>query len=105
MSAASLNAVLAVEFDHLSLERLYRTTLSAERLAEIRLSAAVYLCSRIEVVEALLSGVEVPVHRLDPWWARVLQLSGDVVLDDALALRVNARGPLTERRSRDERDS
>jgi hypothetical protein len=97
MNAATLNASLAVEFDFVRLERLHWNTLSAERLAEIRLSAALYLCSRLDAAEALLSGVEVPAHRLDPAWVRKFELSGDVVLDDELALRVNARGPLNRK--------
>jgi hypothetical protein len=100
VNAARLNATLAVEFDHVSLERLRWTSLTAERLAEIRLSAAIYLCPRIELAEALLSGVPVPIHRLDPGWVRALNLTTDVVLDDELALRVNAHGPLERRDAR-----
>lgn len=97
MNAATVNAALAVEFDFVRLEPLHRVTLSAERLAEIRLSAAIYLCPHLAVAEALMSGVPVPADRLDLPWVRELELSGDVVLDDELALRVNARGPLNRK--------
>jgi len=60
VSAASLNGLLAVEFDFVRLEPLHRVTVSAERLAEIRLSAAIDLCPRLEVAEALMCGVSIP---------------------------------------------
>ena len=37
----------------------------------------------------------VPARKLDPRWRDALKLEGDVVLDDALVLRINAHGPLT----------
>ena len=92
-AASTLNALLAVEFDFVRLEPLHRVTLSAERLAEIRLSAAIYLCPHLAVAETVMCGLPVPADRLDPAWVQDLELSGDVVLDDELALRVNARGP------------
>ena len=97
MKAATLNALLAVEFDHVRLERLHWNTLSAERLAEIRLSAAPLPVLAPRCRRGLAVGVEVPAHRLDPAWVRKFELSGDVVLDDELALRVNARGPLNRK--------
>jgi hypothetical protein len=84
-TAARLNA-LVVEADPVR---------RAEILADQRLAAAVELAPRIIVVEALLAGLPVPAQRLDRAWVRELQLDGDVVLDDELALRVLARGPLT----------
>lgn len=68
----------------------------ARRCAELRLAAAVNLASQIVVAEALLHGVSVPSGRLDRRWAEALRLEGDVVLDEALALRVAAHGPLEE---------
>jgi hypothetical protein len=85
-TAARLNALVAVEADPVR---------RAEILADQRLAAAVELAPRIIVVEALLAGLPVPAQRLDRAWVRELQLDGDVVLDDELALRVLARGPLT----------
>jgi hypothetical protein len=41
-----------------------------------------------------MNGVPVSAGRLDQAWARALPLTGDVTLDAALALRVNAHGPL-----------
>ena len=54
------------------------------------------LAGRVEVCEALLVGVAVPVRRLHPSLAAELDLdrSGVVVLDHGLALRVVALGPL-----------
>ena len=68
----------------------------AKRAADVRLAAAVMLAGRVEVCEALLFGVAVPVRRLHPSLAAELDLgrSGVVVLNDALALRVTALGPL-----------
>jgi hypothetical protein len=100
VNATCFNATLAVEFDHVRLERLHAVSLTAERLAEIRLSAAVCIAPTIAAAEALLCGVPVHVDRLDRGYVRALSLTGDVVLDDELALRVNARGPLDEKRSR-----
>lgn len=83
--AARLNAYLAVESDPVKLRA---------RLADIRLAAAVILSPRLEVCEDLGLGIPVSVSRLDQVWVRELKLSGSVVLDDELALRVHARGPL-----------
>ena len=67
---------------------------SYDRKAAQRLWVAVVLSPRVEVCEALLAGVAVPARRLDRHWVSKLDLSGDVVLDDELVLRVNAHGPL-----------
>lgn len=67
-----------------------------QRLADLRLAAGVLLPDRVEVAEALLSGVVVPARRLDPRWAEALSLDGDVVLDEGLAFRVAGHGPLPE---------
>ena len=85
--AARLNALVAVELDPVR---------RRERLADLRLAAAVALAPRLIVCEGLLAGLPVPAKRLDPRWAKALGLKGDVVLDEELALRVNARGPLEE---------
>jgi hypothetical protein len=91
MTTTRENALAAVELDPVR---------RRERVGDLRLAAAVMLAPRIEVCEALLLGVEVPAARLEPAWVRALDLPGEVVLDETLALRVNARGPLHERRSR-----
>ncbi len=59
-----------------------------------RLWAGLVLSPRLEVMEALLAGQPVPARRLDQAWVCSLSLAGDVVLDDALVLRINAHGPL-----------
>jgi hypothetical protein len=84
-TACRLNARAAVEHDPVR---------RAELLAGYRLAAAVTLAERVEVCEALLCGVLVPGRRLDPALAAELRLVGDIVLDDELALRVAARGPI-----------
>jgi hypothetical protein len=71
----------------------------AEARAATRVWAAAMLAPRIEVCEALHAGVPVKASRLDPAWVRTLRLAGDVVLDEALVLRVNAHGPLHGRRA------
>ena len=83
--ASRLSARVAVERDPVR---------RAEILSGHRLDAAVVLAERVEVCEALLAGVPVSARRLDPTLVAELQLAGDVVLDDALALAVVARGPL-----------
>jgi hypothetical protein len=88
--AALENARLAVEFDPIR---------RADHVAGLRLAAAVTLATRVEVCEALLAGVCVPAKRLDPAWVHTLDLAGDVVLDEELALRVNVHGPLYGRRA------
>jgi hypothetical protein len=91
MSAARLNALVAVELDPVR---------RRERLLDLRLAAAVILAPRIEVCEALLAGVPVPVARLDPDWTRELApLAGVQRLTNELALRVVGRGPLDPTRS------
>jgi hypothetical protein len=82
---ARLNALLAVEHDPVR---------RRERLLDLRLAAAVVLADRLEVCEALLAGVPVPASRLDPLCVAAMQLSGDIVLDEELALAVAARRPL-----------
>ena len=71
-----------------------------ERVQEVstlrRLWAAVVLCPSLAVCEALAAGVPVNASRLDPTYRRALKLRGNVTLDEALALRVNAHGPLDE---------
>ena len=62
--------------------------------ASRRMWAALVLSPSVEVFEALLANVAAPARRLDPDWVRVLTLAGDVVLSEALVLRVNAHGPL-----------
>lgn len=52
------------------------------------------LASQLVVCEALLADAVVPSHRLDRAWAEQLGLTGDLVLDAELALRVVAHGPL-----------
>jgi hypothetical protein len=84
---ARLNAVEALEDDPVRLH---------ERKLDRRLAAAVFLAPRVEIAEGLLAGVPMSARRLDPAWVRVLDLVGDIVLDDELALRVNAHGPLEE---------
>jgi hypothetical protein len=92
-TACRLSAIVAVEHDPVR---------RAERLADLRLAAAVTLAPRLIVCEALLAGLEIPAARLVPAWVRELHLQGDIVLDDALALAVVARGPIetSERRRR-----
>jgi hypothetical protein len=85
--AARMNAWVAVEADPVR---------RRERATDLRLAAAVLLAPRLIVCEALLAGVAVPAKRLEQSWAKALKLRGDVVLDDELALRVNAHGPLEE---------
>ena len=86
--AARLNALRAVELDGPRLR---------ERLLDRRLAAAVLLTDRVEVAEALLAGSEVPVHRLDVRWVRLLDLKGVVRLDEELAVRMAGWGPLESR--------
>lgn len=61
--------------------------------ASRRTWAALVLSPSVEVFEALLANVAVPARRLKPDWVRVLNLAGDVVLSEALVLRINAHGP------------
>jgi hypothetical protein len=68
--------------------------LRRQRLNMLRQAAAISLGPRFEVAEALLAGVPVPARRLDPTWADALSLTGDVVLDLELALRVSGHGPI-----------
>ncbi len=65
-----------------------------ERSECLQLSAALRLSPTLEVYEALLAGVDVPSHRLDPAWVEALRLPQTVTLDPRLALRVSAFGPL-----------
>ncbi|MDQ3671479.1 MAG: hypothetical protein M3364_03445 [Actinomycetota bacterium] len=69
-----------------------------ERVADLRLAAAVRLAPSVTVAEALLVGVAVPGARLDPAWRTALRLDpgNDIVLDETLAMRVVAHGPLAE---------
>ena len=67
---------------------------AGEIRASQRLWVAIALSPRLEVCEALLADLPVPVRRLDTSWVRALKLVGDVELDDKLVLRVNAYGPL-----------
>jgi hypothetical protein len=90
-TAARLNARAAVEHDPVR---------RAEHLADLRLAAAICLAPRVIVVEALLAGLDVPAARLVPAWVRELRLAGDIVLDDELALRVVAHGPIRPRPER-----
>jgi hypothetical protein len=85
MSEARLNALVAVELDPVR---------RRERIADLRLAAAVTLARKVVVAEALLAGLPVPAARLDPVLVRRLGLAGDVALDEELALRVVAAGPL-----------
>lgn len=85
--SAGVNALLAVELDPVR---------RRERLGDLRLAAAVRLAPSLVVCEALLGGVGVPARSLDPAWVKALDLAGDVLLDEELALRVNAHGPLEE---------
>lgn len=71
-----------------------------ERRRMNRLWAGVQLARSLVTCEALVAGVPVPASRLDARWRKALGLRGDVVLDEALALRVNAHGPLEESRGR-----
>lgn len=80
-----LNAYVAVSDD---------VVLRAQRLADLRLAAAVVLAPRLIVVEALLAGLPVPADRLDRAWVRRLGLRGDILLDPELALRVVAAGAI-----------
>lgn len=84
--AARANALLAVEHDPVR---------QHDRILDQRLAAAVFLAPSIEACEALLAGVPIPAHRLDPELVRDLRLHGDITLDAELALRVLARGPRT----------
>lgn len=79
------NAAIAVDHDPVR---------RADHLADVRLAAAVILAPRVQVAEALLAGVAVPAQRLAPEWVAALRLDGDVLLDEALALAVMARGPI-----------
>lgn len=81
----SFNALAAVELDPVRRH---------ERLLDLRLAAAVIISPRIEVCEALLAGVKVPAVRLAPGWIAALDLTGNVTLDEQLALRVAGHGPL-----------
>jgi hypothetical protein len=74
--------------------------LEAGRARSYQTWAAVVLAPSLVVCEALLNGVPVPARRLDQAWVRALALSGDVVLDAELVLRVNAHGPLVGGRGR-----
>ncbi|MCS7007395.1 MAG: hypothetical protein RMM28_09340 [Thermoleophilia bacterium] len=65
----------------------------AERLADVRLAAAVLLAPRLELAEALLVGVPCPAARLEPVLVSALGLERDVVLDEELAWRALAHGP------------
>jgi hypothetical protein len=87
MTAARLSALAAVELDPVR---------RRERMLDLRLAAAVALAPRIEIAEGLLAGGGVPARRLDPRLVAELGLRGDVVLDEELALRVVAAGPLVE---------
>jgi hypothetical protein len=84
---ARLNALYAIEHDPVRRH---------ERLLDLRLFAAVLLAPRVDIAEALLLGAAVPAKRLDRRLVSALELAGDVVLDEELAMRVNARGPLEE---------
>ena len=59
----------------------------------LRLWAAAVLAPELTVCVALLSDVPIPAEKLDLDWARTLRLEGEVSLDEALVLRVNAHGP------------
>jgi len=83
---ARLAAIQAVEYDQVR---------TRERVLEARMAAALRLAPGIEVAEALLRGAAVPAERLDQSLVRALGLDGDVVLDEALAFAVLARGPET----------
>jgi hypothetical protein len=85
--AARLGALLALELDPVR---------RRERVLDLRLAAAVALSPRLEVCEGLLAGVAVPARRLDARLVAELGLGGDVLLDEELALRVVALGPLEE---------
>jgi len=87
--AARMNARLAVELDPVR---------RGDRVADLRLGAAVCIAPRVEVAEALLLGASVPTSRLDPAWVTALDLDGVVVLDEALAVRIAAHGPLSRRK-------
>jgi hypothetical protein len=91
MSTVRLSALVAVELDPVR---------RRERVLDVRLAAAVALAPRVEVAEALLAGVAVPARRLDPRLVAELGLRGDIVLDEELALRVVAAGPIPERAPR-----
>lgn len=88
---ARRNAAIAVEVDPVR---------RADHLADLRLAAAVMLAPCVIACEALLAGIPAPADRLDRAWVRVLHLQGDVVLEEELALRVVAHGPLRARESR-----
>lgn len=72
---------------------------AAERRWTTRLWAAVLLSPTLSICEALVSAVPVPARRLEPAWVRALGLTGDVVLDEALVLRMNACGPVIGRKA------
>jgi hypothetical protein len=55
---------------------------------------AVVLSPRLEICEALVSGIPVPARRLDFAWVQALDLANDIVLNKELALRVAGHGPL-----------
>jgi hypothetical protein len=61
-----------------------------------RLWAAVVLSPSLQVSEALVAGLPIKAVRLEPAWRRALKLKRDVVLDEALALRMNAHGPMED---------
>lgn len=79
------NAIVAVEDDPVR---------RWERQIDLRLGAAVMLAPTLIVAEALLTGVSVPAHRLNPETVQALHLEGDITLTDQLALLVVAYGPL-----------
>jgi len=83
--AARINASVAVELDEVR---------RRERIADLRLAAAVALAPRVIVVEALMAGLPVPAARLDPAWTQALGLEDDIVLDEPLALKLAAHGPI-----------
>ena len=83
--SARMNALIAVEHDPVR---------RRERVGDMRLAAAVALCPRVEVAEALLLGAGVPAQRLDPALRHALDLEGIVELDEELAVRVAGYGPI-----------
>ena len=88
---ARTNALIAVELDDADWTWFVPR---AQRACDVLLAAAVMLAPRVEVCEAMLCGALVRSERLHPAWVQTLALSGDVVLDPLLALRVVAQGPI-----------